>query len=142
METGGPAAESCKTNCPACSRVCPEAAIIFPKYASGPINGDVVSDADLKREKMKVDISALLGGFDETLYVSEELDFSRRLKRLARRRGQRMIVLPGVRLLTSARKLDLYSWRELAGFIWRYLRHPRRTPRDPQACPIWYDGRR
>jgi Pyruvate/2-oxoacid:ferredoxin oxidoreductase delta subunit len=56
------AAESCKTNCPACSRVCPEAAIIFPKYASGPINGDVVSDADLQREKMKVDISALLGG--------------------------------------------------------------------------------
>ena len=54
--------DSCKTNCPACSRVCPEAAIMFPKYKSGPINGDVVSDADLNREKMKVDISALLGG--------------------------------------------------------------------------------
>ncbi len=52
----------CKTNCPACSRVCPEAAIMFPKYKAGPINGDVVSDADLSREKMKVDISALLGG--------------------------------------------------------------------------------
>ena len=54
--------ENCKTNCPACSRVCPEAAIMFPKYKAGPINGDVVSDADLNREKMKVDISALLGG--------------------------------------------------------------------------------
>jgi Pyruvate/2-oxoacid:ferredoxin oxidoreductase delta subunit len=54
--------DNCKTNCPACSRVCPEAAIMFPKYKSGPINGDVVSDADLQREKMKVDISALLGG--------------------------------------------------------------------------------
>jgi len=54
--------ENCKTNCPACSRVCPEAAIMFPKYKSGPINGDVVSDADLQREKMKIDISALLGG--------------------------------------------------------------------------------
>lgn len=54
--------ENCKTNCPACSRVCPEAAIMFPKYKSGPINGDVVSDADLNREKMKIDISALLGG--------------------------------------------------------------------------------
>ena len=51
-----------KTNCPACSRVCPEAAIMFPKYKSGPINGDVVSDGDLNREKMKIDISALLGG--------------------------------------------------------------------------------
>lgn len=54
--------DQCKTNCPACSRVCPEAAIMFPKYKAGPINGDVVSDADLQKEKMKVDISALLGG--------------------------------------------------------------------------------
>ena len=54
--------DNCKTNCPACSRVCPEAAIMFPKYKSGPINGDVVSDTDLNREKMKIDISALLGG--------------------------------------------------------------------------------
>jgi Pyruvate/2-oxoacid:ferredoxin oxidoreductase delta subunit len=54
--------DNCKTNCPACSRVCPEAAIMFPKYRSGPINGDAVSAADLNREKMKIDISALLGG--------------------------------------------------------------------------------
>ncbi len=54
--------DNCKTNCPACSRVCPEAAIMFPKYKAGPINGDLVSDADMKREKMKVDISSLLGG--------------------------------------------------------------------------------
>jgi Pyruvate/2-oxoacid:ferredoxin oxidoreductase delta subunit len=54
--------DNCKTNCPACSRVCPEAAIMFPKYKAGPINGDAVSDADLQKEKMKVDISALLGG--------------------------------------------------------------------------------
>ena len=54
--------DNCKTNCPACSRVCPEAAIMFPKYKAGPINGDEVSDSDLKREKMKIDISALLGG--------------------------------------------------------------------------------
>ncbi len=54
--------DNCKTNCPACSRVCPEAAIMFPKYKAGPINGDVVSSADLQREKMKIDISALLGG--------------------------------------------------------------------------------
>ncbi len=54
--------DNCKTNCPACSRVCPEVAIMFPKYASGPINGEPVNDADLQREAMKVDISALLGG--------------------------------------------------------------------------------
>ena len=54
--------DNCKTNCPACSRVCPEVAIMFPKYSGGPINGDEVSEADLGREKMKVDISSLLGG--------------------------------------------------------------------------------
>jgi hypothetical protein len=35
---------------------------MFPKYKSGPINGEIVNDADLQREKMKIDISALLGG--------------------------------------------------------------------------------
>ncbi|BBM86087.1 ATP-binding protein [Candidatus Uabimicrobium amorphum] len=54
--------QNCKTECPACSRVCPEAAIMFPKYKAGPINGDEVSEEDLNKEKMKVDISSLLGG--------------------------------------------------------------------------------
>jgi len=55
-------APNCKTDCPACSRVCPEVAILFPKYKGGPINGDEVKAEDMQREKMKVDISALLGG--------------------------------------------------------------------------------
>ena len=53
---------NCKTECPACSRVCPEVAILFPKYRHSPINGDVVGADDIRREAMKVDISALLGG--------------------------------------------------------------------------------
>ena len=54
--------ENCKTDCPACSRVCPEVAIMFPKYKAGPINGAEVNEESLSREKMKVDISSLLGG--------------------------------------------------------------------------------
>jgi Pyruvate/2-oxoacid:ferredoxin oxidoreductase delta subunit len=54
--------DNCKTECPACSRVCPEVAIMFPKYRHAPINGDQVSSDDMRREAMKVDISALLGG--------------------------------------------------------------------------------
>jgi predicted molibdopterin-dependent oxidoreductase YjgC len=53
---------NCKVNCPACSRVCPEVAIMFPKYHAGPIDGAPVSQTDVGREKMKIDISALLGG--------------------------------------------------------------------------------
>ncbi len=54
--------DNCKTDCPACSRVCPEVAILFPKYRHGPIHGGEIQAADVRREAMKVDISALLGG--------------------------------------------------------------------------------
>jgi Pyruvate/2-oxoacid:ferredoxin oxidoreductase delta subunit len=54
--------DNCKTECPACSRVCPEVAIMFPKYRHGPINGEEINSDDVRREAMKVDISALLGG--------------------------------------------------------------------------------
>ncbi len=54
--------DNCKTDCPACSRVCPEVAILFPKYRHGPIHGGEVNADDMRRESMKVDISALLGG--------------------------------------------------------------------------------
>ncbi|MBM3859585.1 MAG: hypothetical protein FJ395_08045 [Verrucomicrobia bacterium] len=47
--------DNCKPNCPACARVCPEAAIIFPKHPEPIIHG-----GDGQREK--VDVSALLGG--------------------------------------------------------------------------------
>jgi hypothetical protein len=35
---------------------------MFPKYRHGPINGEAVQSDDVRREAMKVDISALLGG--------------------------------------------------------------------------------
>jgi NAD-dependent dihydropyrimidine dehydrogenase PreA subunit len=49
----------CKTNCPACARMCPQQAIIFPKYESGPINGDEVPD---EKEKTAVDAQELTAG--------------------------------------------------------------------------------
>ncbi|MGC8886116.1 MAG: ATP-binding protein [Verrucomicrobiia bacterium] len=56
-------AESCKTNCPACARVCPEMAIIFPKHQSEPINGGEIPESEEQSQlKQKVDISLLLGG--------------------------------------------------------------------------------
>jgi len=53
---------NCKTNCPACARICPEVAIIFPKYKAGPINGDEVRAEDLRRQNVKVDVASLLKG--------------------------------------------------------------------------------
>ena len=39
----------CKTGCPACARVCPYAAIVFPKYDKSPINGDQVVESEWKK---------------------------------------------------------------------------------------------
>ena len=52
----------CKTHCPACARICPRAAIMFPKYEHAPINGDEVTPENLDRQKMQTDMAAALGG--------------------------------------------------------------------------------
>lgn len=38
---------NCKDNCPACARVCPEQAIVFPKVADAPINGAEVTEENV-----------------------------------------------------------------------------------------------
>jgi len=53
--------DHCKTNCPACARVCPEGAIVFPKYRSGPICGDD-SAAEPAAEPVSVDVAELVAG--------------------------------------------------------------------------------
>ncbi len=51
--------EKCKTNCPACARICPDIAIIFPKYKSGPICGADVDEENLEGDALQVDFSSL-----------------------------------------------------------------------------------
>jgi NAD-dependent dihydropyrimidine dehydrogenase PreA subunit len=53
---------NCKTNCPACARVCPEVAIIFAKYKGGVIAGDEVTEETLKGEQVRVDPAVLRKG--------------------------------------------------------------------------------
>ena len=49
----------CKTNCPACARMWPHTAIIFPKYTESPINGDIVDDNSEESQKPHLDITKL-----------------------------------------------------------------------------------
>jgi heterodisulfide reductase subunit A-like polyferredoxin len=51
----------CKTNCPACSRICPEVAIIFPKCPEAPINGAEIDDEKAARANVKVNMDKILG---------------------------------------------------------------------------------
>ncbi len=83
-----------------------------------------------------------VGGFDNQLYASEEIDLSKRLKRLARESGRRLIILHRHPLPTSDRKLHLYSFSEYIRFFSRIFWHWGGTIRDQEACHIWYDGRR
>jgi ferredoxin len=54
---------NCKTNCPACARICPEVAIIFPKYVGGAICGEEIVDEAGEREKAR-QRAALMRGTD------------------------------------------------------------------------------
>ena len=53
--------ERCKNKCPACARICPEAAIIFPKVSESPINGAEIDDEDGTRANIKVNLDKMLG---------------------------------------------------------------------------------
>ncbi len=51
------AQDNCKKGCPACSRVCPENAIVFPQHKTPAIAG-----ADGEVAGLKIDLSLLFGG--------------------------------------------------------------------------------
>jgi hypothetical protein len=81
-----------------------------------------------------------VGGFNERLYASEEIDLSRRLKRLARKRRQEVVIIDDETLLTSGRKVRLYSKWELTSLLAQTFLLPFLTMRRRQD--YWYDGRR
>jgi len=54
--------QNCKLNCPACARICPELAIIFPKHAQPPIDGAAVEDESGARRRAALQRELLLGG--------------------------------------------------------------------------------
>ena len=58
-----------------------------------------------------------VGGFNLKLFASEEIDLSKRLKKLARQEGKKIVILHRHPLLTSARKLSLYTGREYLRFF-------------------------
>jgi NAD-dependent dihydropyrimidine dehydrogenase PreA subunit len=68
--------QGCKNNCPACARICPQTALIFPKYKyGGAIGGSEEIDEVEEKNRQTQDISDLLGG---DIYVALE---RRKLKR-------------------------------------------------------------
>ena len=83
-----------------------------------------------------------VGGFNTALFVTEELDFCRRLKRHARAKSKRLVIITDVRMMTSARKMHLYKKGEHLRFFFKAIFRPRKVFADPAECHVWYDGRR
>ena len=115
----------CKLNCPACARVCPQVAIIFPKYGAAPINGEEVREEDLRRQKMKVDVSALIQADIYQVLRSrgggspapEELDPAKALQEREEcscASGEIGTVIPGAELLSSPALKQIRSRAEEA----------------------------
>lgn len=83
-----------------------------------------------------------LRGFNPELFVGEELDLTTRLQELAQASGREIVILHRHPLLTSARKVRLYSTWEHLGFLLRVATNREATCRNRAACFAWYDGRR
>jgi len=83
-----------------------------------------------------------IGGFTEKLYAAEEINLFRRLKQLARRRGRSIAILDRHPMLTSHRKVHLYSVAEMLRFWIRTVATGGRTLQSSAESFPWYDGRR
>lgn len=83
-----------------------------------------------------------LGGFNQEIFAAEELELSERLKKLAAARGKKIAILHKSPLKTSARKMRLYSNREMWRFFVRSVFNHHKTVRSREAAYLWYDGRR
>jgi glycosyltransferase involved in cell wall biosynthesis len=85
----------------------------------------------------RADAFRAIGGFSTELYASEEIDFSRRLKRHGR-----FTILHRHPLRTSGRKVRLYSKREYFSLLLRIVLSGGRALRRRDDLFAWYDGRR
>ena len=82
-----------------------------------------------------------IGGFSNELFAAEELELSRRLRKLARQTNRKIVILHHHPLISSARKLRLYTIRDHLKLLVCIL-FDRRALNRRESCTLWYDGRR
>jgi glycosyltransferase involved in cell wall biosynthesis len=78
-----------------------------------------------------------VGGFDEKLFASEEIRFSRLLRKWGRGKGLGFKVLRSRPAQTSARKLEWYSSLQLLGWMLFVVFFPLAV-RSRKLCGFWY----
>ena len=131
--------DNCKTNCPACSRVCPEVAIMFPKYNSGPINGEEVKQEDVARESMKVDITSLLGG---DIYSSLRTRSDKAKSRFSKERSPDKALDERTRCLTKLQQSGIIPAEVLAELDLSTLPSPEEIQRKAKELSAMREAQR
>ena len=79
-----------------------------------------------------------VGGYDESLYASEEVRFSRLIKKWGRSNDLDFVILDKAPALTSARKLNWYSGPQILGWIALMIVIPLAV-RSRKLCSFWYE---
>jgi glycosyltransferase involved in cell wall biosynthesis len=77
------------------------------------------------------------GGFDEDVYVTEELWFSRKLKKWCRKHRLKFHIITDATVITSARKLEWYTPSQLVRQMIQ-LSLPW-AMKNRHNCAVWYD---
>lgn len=75
-----------------------------------------------------------IGGFDQTVFIAEELIFSKHLKKWAKQKNMKFTILD-IPIQTSWRKYQWYSYKTLVtslAFGWFFKK-------NKQKCHIWYE---
>ncbi len=75
-----------------------------------------------------------IGGFDESVYIAEELIFSKQLKKWAKKRNMKFRILD-IPVRTSLRKFQWFSYKTIvlsliSGWFFK---------KDKSKCRLWYD---
>lgn len=90
----------------------------------------------------RADAFKAVGGFNQEIFAADEIDLSRKLKRWGRQHNLAFTILTRHPLVTSSRKIQLYSKWEIAQQILSVMLSPRKALQDKKKLPIWYDERR
>ncbi len=79
-----------------------------------------------------------VGGYDEALYASEEVRFSRQIKKWGKAGSLRFAILDHAPAMTSARKLKWYSGVQILGWVAFMIVLPLAV-RSRKLCGFWYN---
>lgn len=78
-----------------------------------------------------------IGGFDESVYASEEIWFSRKLRKWGKKRNLSFQIL-NIPVITSARKVKQYSTFHMLGMVLLIMLFPWGV-RNKKMCHMWYE---